>query len=409
LAQSFWRRGGDSNLRGLEASRPSEPGRFRFKAAHGSRGGSLASPCNFANARSSLSLSGRATSCPALRIPSCFYCLLVDSLAQSFWRRGGDSNLRGLEASRPSESGRFRFKAVHGSRGGSLASPCNSANARSSLAFSMQGYCVSRPSNPLTVPGFFPLTRWLVASLAQSFWRRGGDSNLPSFPTRRSSDLEPTFPRSLAPRGRCVSREARSPSQARARSRAWRRASRTRRPTDGRVAPFLGRPTPSCDARRPRPEGRGWPGARLCQLAHPMAPHRPSLSSSPFIPASLRRGHALAWDGLRGSRGGSPSGFSTARRQAVGGIALKTTDAPPPFESPDCSWILSVDSLARCLVGSILLAERGGFERKGLGGLARVRVRSLRRTRALAFPARASPQRPRLQTLALRARFRTWP
>ena len=33
------------------------------------------------------------------------------------------------------------------------------------------------------------------------------------------------------------------------------------------------------------------------------------------------------------ARGGSPSWFSTARRQAVGGCALKTADAPPPFSS----------------------------------------------------------------------------
>ena len=65
------------------------------------------------------------------------------------------------------------------------------------------------------------------------------------------------------------------------RPRARRRASRTRRPTDDRVVPFLGRPTPSCDARRPRPKGQGWPGAWLCQLAHPMTPHRPALASSP--------------------------------------------------------------------------------------------------------------------------------
>jgi hypothetical protein len=76
------------------------------------------------------------------------------------------------------------------------------------------------------------------------------------------------------------------------RPRAWRRASRTRRPTDDRVVPFLGRPTPSCDARRPRPKGRGWPGAWLCQLTHPMAPHRPSLTSSPCIPTSRRRDHS---------------------------------------------------------------------------------------------------------------------
>jgi hypothetical protein len=92
-----------------------------------------------------------------------------------------------------------------------------------------------------------------------------------------------------------------SPSDSRARSRARRRASRTRRPPDDRVVPFLGRPTLSCDARRPRPKGRGWPGAWLCQLAHPMAPHRPSLSSSPCIPASLRRGYVLGSDGLQGA------------------------------------------------------------------------------------------------------------
>ena len=76
------------------------------------------------------------------------------------------------------------------------------------------------------------------------------------------------------------------------RPRAWRRASRTRRPTDDRVVPFLGRPTPSCDARRPRPKGQGWPGAWLCQLAHPMTPHRPALASSPSIPVSLCRDHS---------------------------------------------------------------------------------------------------------------------
>ena len=44
-------------------------------------------------------------------------------------------------------------------------------------------------------------------------------------------------------------------------------------------------------ARRQRPKGQGWPGAWLCQLAHPMEPHRPSLASAPSIPASLRRDH----------------------------------------------------------------------------------------------------------------------
>ena len=42
-------------------------------------------------------------------------------------------------------------------------------------------------------------------------------------------------------------------SQDGTRPRARRRASRTRRPTDDRVVPFLGRPTRSCEARRPRP------------------------------------------------------------------------------------------------------------------------------------------------------------
>ena len=170
--------------------------------------------------------------------------------------------------------------AAHGSRGGSLASPCNPANARSSLAFSRQGHGVSRPSNPFLFSITFSWARWLVGSWAQSFWRRGGDSNLPSLeasrpegaafqgklrfpgrvprlalqPCERSlfarvleagprrvppfesllvfyyllvgswarglvgsiflaerGGFEPTFPRSLAPRGRCVSREATVP------------------------------------------------------------------------------------------------------------------------------------------------------------------------------------------------------
>ena len=52
---------------------------------------------------------------PRPRIPSCFLLpsrWLVGSWALGlnlFWRRGGDSNLRGLEASRPSESGRLRL------------------------------------------------------------------------------------------------------------------------------------------------------------------------------------------------------------------------------------------------------------------------------------------------------------
>jgi hypothetical protein len=71
--------------------------------------------------------------------------------------------------------------------------------------------------------------------------------------------------------------------------RVRRRASRARRPTAGRVAPCQGRSTRPCEARRPRPKGRGWPGGWLCQLARPMAPHRPSLAFAPCIPASLRR------------------------------------------------------------------------------------------------------------------------
>ena len=50
-------------------------------------------------------------------------------------------------------------------------------------------------------------------------------------------------------------------------------------------------------ARRPRPKGRGHPGAWHCQLAHPMAPHRPSLAFAPCIPAGLRRGPVLFGDG----------------------------------------------------------------------------------------------------------------
>jgi hypothetical protein len=45
------------------------------------------------------------------------------------WRRERDSNLGGLEASRPSESGRLRFKAAHGSPGGSLPWCPNSARS----------------------------------------------------------------------------------------------------------------------------------------------------------------------------------------------------------------------------------------------------------------------------------------
>jgi len=102
-----------------------------------------------------------------------------------------------------------------------------------------------------------------------------------------------------------------------ARPRARRRASRARRPTDDRVVPFQGRPTPPCNARRPRPEGRGWPGTWPCQLAHPMAPHRPSLASSPSIPASLRRDHVPF--AKRPSGATKPEEFSGAKRSAKRG------------------------------------------------------------------------------------------
>ena len=74
--------------------------------------------------------------------------------------------------------------------------------------------------------------------------------------------------------------------------------------------PFQGRPTQPCEARRPRPEGRGWPGAWLCHLAHPMAPHRPSLASSP---EALATGRLSARCSLGRSR------FEKARGRRAGG------------------------------------------------------------------------------------------
>ena len=56
----------------------------------------------------------------------------------------------------------------------------------------------------------------------------------------------------------------------------------------------------SCEARHARPKGRGHPGAWLCQLAHPMAPHRPSLAFAPRIPDGLRRDPTLLRDRFSG-------------------------------------------------------------------------------------------------------------
>jgi hypothetical protein len=73
---------------------------------------------------------------------------------------------------------------------------------------------------------------------------------------------------------------------------------------------------------------------------------------APYEPRAQR---ALRSKGASDSRGGSPSGFSTARRRAVGGSASKTTDASPPFES------LSGTSFAGILRRSPL-AVGEGFE-----------------------------------------------
>ena len=45
------------------------------------------------------------------------------------------------------------------------------------------------------------------------------------------------------------------------------------------------------------------------------------------------RVRSLRSNGTYGSRAGSPSGFSTARRRAAGACASKTSDPPPPFDS----------------------------------------------------------------------------
>ena len=100
-----------------------------------------------------------------------------------------------------------------------------------------------------------------------------------------------------------------------------------------------------------------------------------------------------------------PEHFPTYRGSALLGpkghlkpaIASLNLDANRPISD---HWIIAEEGGKALRVNGLA----GGGERKGRGGLARVGVRSLRRTRALAFPARASPQRPRLQTLALRAR-----
>ena len=161
--------------------------------------------------------------------------------------------------------------------------------------------------------------------------------------------FEPAFPRSLAPRGRCVSREA-GPLE-----------------EPSRPGPVG---CPSLDRRFPRPSSNGcW-----ASMLHAFASRPASVSSKPGagpLPGFLR---------------------PVAKQLAAG--ALKTTDDPPPFSSPskdDLCWILRKRSL-------------GG----GARGFEPARPRSLAARGVSAAPFQGRPRFPgRVPRLALQPRERS--
>ena len=158
-----------------------------FKGSYGSRGGSLAWPCNPANARSSLAFSGQGhgVSRPSNPVVSSI-TFAWDGDMRSFahpFRRRRDSNLRALEASRSE----LRFISRQPTCSGAGPSP-GAASLRTLAPRSRSrgnAHGVSRPSNPFLFSITFSWARWLVGSWAQSFWRRGRDSNLPSLEASR--------------------------------------------------------------------------------------------------------------------------------------------------------------------------------------------------------------------------------